>query len=96
MLPYVAMRQLVTCAIITFLNPRWFARPYLLSWRLGRFPLRARSFPSLDRTPSRDLVAVHRSVENESTSCRSPPGDSYLRALPHDRYFLRILYAPFF
>jgi len=45
----------------------------------------------------RDLVAVHRSVENESTSCREPSWrDSHLRALPRDRYFLRILYATFF
>lgn len=97
--PYVAVEQLVTCAIITFLGPPLvhasLSLPFVLAPR--PFPLLcSRPFPSLGRTSSRDLVAVHRSVENESTSCRSPPGDSYLRALPRDRYFLRILYVPFF
>jgi len=51
------------------------SRPYPLSRRLGCvFPPRDHFHRS---APTRDLVAVHRSVENESTSCRSPPGDSY-------------------
>lgn len=74
-----AISYLATAAVITFLDPGRFTRPYPLSRHLdGRFPRApcVHFHPSVSRglpgLIAEDLVAVHRSVENESTSCREP------------------------
>lgn len=60
--PYVAVEQLVTCAIITFLGPRWFTRPYPypLSWRLDRSPSCARAHFHLSAGPHHKTLSPER------------------------------------
>lgn len=59
MASYVAVEQLVTCAIITFLGPRWFTRPYPypLSWRFDRSPSCARTHFHLSAGPHHETLS---------------------------------------
>lgn len=90
-----------TRAIITFLAPAG-SRVLTLSIYAGASDAFSPSAPvhfhlSRPGPIARDLVAVHRSVENESTSCRGPPGGSHLPCpAPVTDTFYAFSTAPFF